>query len=221
MAQLVQPRRLTFGGRSVIVNVRTSMRLALLLVAGILLATSAAGQQAEPSPSAAPPSSAPDAASTSTLDLPVSLDRIRGALDRPAGGSLLKGLDEAPTFRVEIRERQKIQELLSTLNFKSGPTPAGGLYGYEQQRLMFPSVDNPLAQPYAAFNQSQLLTIIVENLVGKYLAGHALDSITKSQREHAEAAARREVDQAISNYCTGKPNGGAGIELCDQAPASR
>jgi hypothetical protein len=195
------------------------MRLALLLVTGILFSTPAIGQQAEPSQSAESTSSTPDAKAAPNLDLPVSLERIRGALDRPASGTLLRGIDEPPTFRIEIRERQKILELLSTLDFKSGPTPPGGVYAYEQQRLLFPSVDNPLAQPYAAFNQGQLLTILIENLVGKYLAGRAIESITKAQREHAEATARREVDQAIAEYCAGKPNGGAGIQLCD-LPAS-
>src|SRR5262249_10387050 len=173
------------------------------------------------SPSANSTSSAPDATAASTLDLPVSLDKIRGALDPPAGVGLLKGIDEPPTFRIEIRERQKIQELLSTLDFKSGPTPPGGVYAYEQQRLLFPSVDNPLAQPYSAFNQGQLLTILVENLAGKYLAGRAIESITKAQREHAEAAARREVEQAIAEYCAGKPDGGAGIQLCELPPSDR
>jgi hypothetical protein len=150
--------------------------------------------------------------------LPVSLDRIRDALERPAPKGLLKPPPETPTFRLEIQERQKIQELLATLDFRSGPTPPGGLYAYEQQRLLFPAVNNPLAQPYAAFNQGQLLTILIENLVGQYLAGRAVESISKAVRERAEAAARREVDEAIAEYCNSKPNGGAGIQLCELPP---
>ncbi|MEP7309622.1 MAG: hypothetical protein ABJA98_29290 [Acidobacteriota bacterium] len=123
-------------------------------------------------------------------------------------------IDKEPNFRVEIEERRKIDELLATLNFKSGPTPAGGLYAFEQQRMMFPAVDNPLAQPYAAFNQGQLLTILVENLAGKYLVGRAAEAITRSVREHAEASARKEVEEAVAEYCAAKPNNGAGIELC-------
>ena len=65
----------------------------------------------------------------------------------------LRTIDERPTFRVQIQERQKLEELLATLNFKAGPVPAGGVYMAEQRRIMFPSVDNPLRQPYAAFNQ--------------------------------------------------------------------
>jgi hypothetical protein len=195
------------------------MRLLTLVVTAILATTSAAAQDAQ---SSSPPadSSAPADAKT-RADLPVSLDRIREGLDRPtsgANGMTLKALDKQPDFRVEIREKRKLEELIASLDFKSGPTPAGGLYAFEQQRLLTPPVDNPLAQPYAAFNQGQLMTILVENLVGKYLAGKAINAVTKAQRESAEESARREVEDAITEYCSAKPNHGAGIQLC--APAT-
>jgi hypothetical protein len=151
---------------------------------------------------------------TTPSDLPVSLDRIREALEKPVSRPLRKSFDEQPTFRVEIRERLRIEELLATLDFKTGPTPAMGVYGFDQQQRLYPPSMNPLAQPYAAFNQGQLITILIENLVGKYLAGHAASSISKAVRENAEAAARREVDEAIAEYCTTRPNGGAGLPLC-------
>ena len=197
------------------------MRLIALLITGILAASPVAAQQPEASSSAASSSSKPDAKPAS--ELPVSLDKIRDGLERPATGHLftrhfIKALDKEPNFRVDIEERRKIDELLATLNFKTGPTPAGGLYAYEQQRMMFPAVDNPLAQPYAAFNQGQLLTILAEDLAGKYLAGRAADAITKSVRERAEAAARKEVDDSVAEYCAAKPNNGAGIQLCAPQP---
>jgi hypothetical protein len=147
--------------------------------------------------------------------LPVSLDRIREGLERPAApATMRKALDRQPDFRVDIRAKQKLEELIASLDFKSGPTPAGGVYAFDQQRMLTPPVDNPLAQPYAAFNQGQLTTILVENLVGKYLAGKAMSAVTKAQRENAEEAARREVEEAIGEYCSSKPNHGAGIQLC-------
>jgi hypothetical protein len=151
----------------------------------------------------------------------VSLDKIRDGLERPTimfSGARPGTLDQEPSFRVKIEERRKIEELLSTLTFKSGPVPAEGIYGFEQQRMMFPAVDNPLAQPYAAFNQGQLLTILVENVAGKYLAGRAAEAITKSVREQAEASARKEVDEAVAEYCAAKPDNGTGIELCAPRP---
>ena len=195
------------------------MRLIALLVTGILASVPAAGQEAQPSSSPAPSTSSnPDGKPIPAADLPVSLDKIREQLERPVARPLLRSFDERPTFRVEIRERLKIEELLATLDFKTGPTPPGGVYGYEQQRLLFPPSLNPLAQPYSAFNQGQLVTILVENLVGKYLAGKAMSAVSKAVRESAEAAARREVDEAIAEYCTGRADAGIGVPLCAATP---
>jgi hypothetical protein len=197
------------------------MRFIAWTFAAILLAVPAAAQQGQPSSNAVSTSSQPDAGSTATTNFPVSLERIRGALERPTPAQLLKGIDEKPTFRIEIQERQKIEELLATLDFKGGPTAPGGVYGYEQQRLAFPPVDNPLAQPYAAFSQGQLLTILVENIVGKYMAAGAASGIRKAMHERSEATVRREVDEAIAEYCSGKPDGGAGIQLCESLSTNR
>ena len=148
------------------------------------------------------------------LNLPVSLDKIKEALQQPPSALTFRTLDETPTFRMQILERQKIEELLSTLNFKAGPVPGGGVYGFEQQRQMFPAVDNPLRQPYAAFSQGELLTILIENLVGKYLAGKAINAVSAAERARAETAAKEEVRAAVAQYCTAQPNGGAGIQIC-------
>jgi hypothetical protein len=201
------------------------MRLCALLFSAILFATPGWAQQ--------PPASAPtDAQHTgkgrsddsaqpagsaaeadTTLNLPVSLDKIKDKLQQSEGVPLLK-IDERPTFRVQIRERRHIEELLATLNFKSGPTPAGGVYMQEQQRVMFNPVDHPLMQPYAAFGQGELLTILIENLVGHYLAGKVGDAISKTERARAEAQARDEVRAAVGEYCNAQPNLGAGLQIC-------
>jgi hypothetical protein len=189
------------------------MRLSALLFTVFLAAAPAEAQTPTPS---SPPDAPASAASSdeNALNLPVSLDRIKGALEQTPAISF-RTLDERPTFRVMIRERQKLDELLATLNYKAGPTPAGGVYGYEMQRQQFPSVDNPLRQPYAAFNQPELLTILIENLVGHYLGGKAINAISAAERAHAEAAARAEVRQAVNDYCSAQSNGGAGILICD------
>jgi hypothetical protein len=185
------------------------MRLLALLFTAILTASPAGAQQTA--------SSSPAEASSPAQDGPkfsVSVAKIREALEITPPVSLWT-IDQRPTFRVQILERQKIEELLATLNFKAGPIPAGGLYMAEQQRVMFPSVDNPLRQPLAAFSQPELLTILIENLVGKYLGGKALNAISTAERAHAEAAAREEVRTAVAQYCSAQPNQGAGIQICD------
>src|ERR1700726_4589494 len=126
------------------------MRLIALLVTAILTSVPALAGQKAPSSAPSPSSPSKDAAE---LTLPVSLAKIREAL-AVAPAEPIKGLDEQPHFRVEIQERQKIEALLDTLDFKGGPPVPGGLYAYDQQQRMSPKVDNPLVQPYAAFSQS-------------------------------------------------------------------
>jgi hypothetical protein len=196
------------------------MRLIPLLFTAILTASTASAQVPRPS-STSPSSSAQEDGTKSQepedqgTSSPVSIDKIREALEQPAPAMSLRTLDERPMFRIQIRERMKIEELLASLNFKTSPAPGGGLYGFEQQRQMFPAVDNPLRQPYAAFNQPELLTILVENLVGRYLADKAGAAISNAERMHAEANAREDVRTAVEQYCNAQPKAGAGIQICD------
>ena len=196
-------------------DVLTVMRLAALLVAATLAAPLADAQGVQPTP----PSTVGDAGEAQGPpvqgELPVSLARIKGALEQPPAPPL-RGLTDAPTFKIAIEEKQrfKLEDLINSLDFKSGPTPAGGLYAYEQQRQMFPAVENPLRQPFSEFSQPELLTILVENLAGHYLAGRAAGAITGAERARAEAQAREEVARAAGDYCAAQPHGGAGIQIC-------
>lgn len=187
------------------------MRLFPLLVAAILTSAAVAGQDVRPSSSSKAASSAEDAAAT----LPVSLDRIREALSHPPPAKpLLSGLDRPPDFKVQIEERRTIEEILSKLDFKTGPAPRGGLYAYEQQQRLFNPVNDPLAQPYAAFSGAELITIAIENLMVKYLGGRLLDAVTSAERAQAEKAARAEVSRAIGQYCAANPDWGKSLIIC-------
>jgi hypothetical protein len=198
------------------------MRLMALLLTAMLVGPTAMAQQGRPSPPAPSVSPEPDAKPAATHDLPVSLEKIRGGLERLAGpGLLLKALEENPTFRVEIRERRKIEELLSTLDFKSGPTPPGGVYAFEQQRVMFPAVDNPMAQPFAAFSPGELAVVSAESAVSMIGAKYVAKGLKNAFRSYQAQAARAEVERAIAEYCAAKPNGGAGIEMCTPPTTSR
>jgi hypothetical protein len=189
----------------------------LVLLLAMILGVEPAAQQPPPVERRA------SAATDGQLNLPVSLDHIKEALEQPPPAQPLRGLNEVAQFRVEITEKQKIrlEDLINSLDFKTGPVPPGGLYGYEQQRQVFPPVDNPLRQPYAAFNQPELVTVLVENLVGYYLAGKAGSAISSEERARAEAAARQEVVRAITEYCARQPNSGAGIAICANPSAVR
>jgi hypothetical protein len=180
----------------------------------ILLCGSAAAQDRQ-APESSPSTPTRSSAQDTGEKLPVSVDRIRAALEQQPTRSLFSALPaEQPTFRIDVKEKNRLQELVASLDFKSGRTPAGGLYAAEQQRIMFPTTSNPLQQPYAAFSQSELLTVLVENLAGKYLVGKALGAITGADRARAESAARDEVHQAIAQYCAAQPGAGTGIAIC-------
>jgi hypothetical protein len=191
----------------------------LLLVVVVLAAVAAAPGQDRPVSSdgvtGAQAGSAAAGESDSPLVLPVSLERIREllAVPQPLHESVLK----RPTFKIEVEERHHIQELMSRLDFKDkpAPAPAGGLYGYETQRVMLSSLSTPLMQPYAAFSGGELLTLAFEGLLSKYLGWRAVDMVTAADRERAQAAAKAEVARAIVEYCAGLPDKGADVRMCN------
>jgi hypothetical protein len=186
------------------------MRLVSLVVVAALGAVPALAQDRPVSSGGTPASSAEDV--QRAADLPVSLDRIREALKK-TDAPLLRTNELPADFRIEIVEQRKIDELLKKLDFKSGPAPGGGLYGFEQQRRLFNPTDRPLQQPYAAFSGGELITIALENLIAKYLGGRAIGAVSAAERSHAERAAREEVDREIAAYCAARPDR-ADIQLC-------
>lgn len=116
-------------------------------------------------------------------------------------------------FRSEVHEQQKLDELVRSLDFRGGPVPAGGLYNYEQQRVMRNSL-NPLMQPYAAFSGGELLTVSIEALAEKYLGGKAIGSVSKAERARAESAARAEVLRRIADWCAAQPEQATNQPIC-------
>ena len=190
------------------------MRLALLVVTVIALGAPALAQEPVVSPNAAEKSPAGDAAADT---LPVSLDRIREGLNKaPDAG--LRNLDVKADFSIQIEEQRHIDEIMSKLDFKSGPAPAGGLYAYEQQRQLFKPSSRPLQQPYAAYSGGEFFTIAIENLLRVYLGDKLKSGLAARSRARDEAGAREEVDQAVADYCASRPDRYQ-IQLCADPPA--
>jgi hypothetical protein len=154
----------------------------------------------------------------------VSLDKIREALEK-APAVPLRGIDTQPNFSTQIREKQKIEELMATIKFSGGgPVWPAGPYATELNRITNNSVDHPLTQPYAEFSQSELLAVAIENLVGQYFARDLYSAVRHARHERAEQAARLEVMRAIAQYCAAQPQQGAGIPSCydpDQVTGTR
>jgi hypothetical protein len=208
------------------------MILSALVVAAVLSSAPLSAQDARPSSDEVAVSSSAATSQAATSDapqvdpeasgaLPVSLDRIREALSKPAELSGLHKLEIKPDFSVRVQERAHIQAILSTLDFKTGPRAPGGLYGYEQQRLIWNKVDRPLAQPYAGFSGGEMITLAIEGLMQKYLGSTLLNSISTAEREGAERAAREEVSRAISEYCGSRPDAGRSLQVCSVDSLSR
>ena len=192
------------------------MRLILLLVAAIGLGVPLSAQ--------APTTSSTDVGNPSrTQDadasVVVSLDRIRDGLKKSQDQSILRSIEVKPDFAVHIQEQAHIDEIMSKLHFEKTFVPAGGMYAYEQQRRLFNPTDRPLQQPYAAFSGGELITIAIENLIGRYLGSRVMNAVDSAGRTHDEAAARKEVDQSIADYCAQRPDRYE-MQLCN-APALR
>ena len=185
------------------------MRLFLLLVALLSLAMPASAQD----PASSSAGSASASPGQDAGDLPVSLDRIREALQKAPEQPLLRNLERRADFTIEVAEQARIDALLSKLDFRSGPVPAGGLYAYEQQRRLFSPTSRPLAQPYAAFSGGELITIALENIIGRYVGGRLWNALTSAERARAEAQAKEEVAAAVAEYCAARPDRDS-IRLC-------
>jgi len=190
------------------------MLLVYLLIGMLSAAPAAFAQEPASSPAAAPESSTTD---TPASALPVSLERIRAGLKRQATDSILNRVEIPPDFRIQILEQQRIDDMLSKLDFKGlkAPAPPGGLYGYDQQQRLFNPVDHPLSQPYAAFNGGELITVAVENLIARYLGGRLVQGVMDADHIRAERAARQEVEKAIADYCAARPDR-SDLQLCNQ-----
>jgi hypothetical protein len=152
------------------------------------------------------------------LNLPISVDKIREGLSQPAPAEQMKGLAaaEQPTFRVNVTEQQKFEELLAKIRWEpAGPRVAGGIYAYEQQERLFPRINNPRVQPYSAFTSGEVATLAVEALIEKYVADKMAHVVGTALREQAEREAREEVGRALAEYRTAQP------AAAPPAPASK
>ena len=120
--------------------------------------------------------------------LPVSLARIRSALDRPAPLRLTLPESHAD-FHIEIRARPlyspnllgPVETLWTT---PTGPVPPGGLHAFEQRQQLRETWSQPM---------------ISVDLLSIGTAVHR--AIANARRAGAEKAARDEVQRALAEFC--------------------
>jgi len=137
------------------------------------------------------------------LNLPVSLDRIRDGLAFREP-SILDALDRQANFRVEVKQQRpnpNFMEMFAPGSFDGGPVPPGGLYAYEQQRMLFPN------------STPAIFTI---DTLPAFRA--LVNAIGDARRARAAAAARAEVARAMAEFCAAQPGGGEGVAGCGTRP---
>lgn len=118
-------------------------------------------------------------------ELPVSLDRIRAALARPAPTLVTEPADPAaPTFTVHIQERAPDPGIVPALDFKSVPAPPSGLY---PQMAGHPIAEQPL--------------VSIDVIPLAHTVAHA---IGRAWHASAEKAARDEVHRELVAFCAAR-----------------
>jgi hypothetical protein len=147
--------------------------------------------------------------------LPVSIERIRKGLAR-APALTIPSLEQPADFRSEVEVWGR--DLFRPEDLNAGPIPAGGWYHAEMQRVFHNSVDNPLRQPYAAFNQGQLLFIAAQSTINTRIAQQVNKGMRRASNWYLEEKARAEVARAMAEFCASQPNGGAGVVGCPADP---
>lgn len=142
---------------------------------------------------------APPPATTATETDLTSVDRVRAALDRPPALRLQAEFPKAD-FVVHVTEKSWFERVIPPPDYRSGPVPPGGLYGYEQQQRLNPNAPMPLF--------SIPLLPLLRGIAQGFSSG-------------GQSHAREEVARAIAEYCAAQPNGGTSISICMNPTAIR
>ena len=126
-------------------------------------------------------------------DLPVSLDRIRAALER-APQSRLK-LPAQPTFSITIEARSlRIEDLLDLEELARNPTvPTSATH-----REFLAMVTPPEARQFGAFDADELAVVAATSLATGLALGTLPSLIKDALRRRQEAQAKREVAEVLA-----------------------
>jgi hypothetical protein len=132
------------------------------------------------------------ATTTTTDELPVSLDRIQRALSTTPAIELK---EQHPVFRLEVfGKKPTIEEILGD-KFWLGPAPYGGMTHQEFMEKVTPQ----LAQPYAGFTGKYLIAETALTLTEQWALKQAIKKFRSAMTDHEREAARKEVLDALSD----------------------
>jgi len=147
-------------------------------------------QQAAAAPQQ-PSAAAASTQSSTSADLPVSLDRIERALASPPP---VEFKEQHPVFRVEVYGRKPTLEDLLGEKFWVGPVPYGGMTHQEFMTMSTPKE----VQPYAGFTGKYLVAEAALTLAEQWALKQALHKFKEAKSDHERDAARKEVLDALN-----------------------
>jgi hypothetical protein len=139
-------------------------------------------------------------------ELGVSLDRVKFALAQ-AQPPQLRIKPGAPTFRVQIVERQRpwLLNFQESLKTPWAPVPSGGSDYYEFMKMVMP----PQAQPFGAFSSSELPMAIAESYIAAvwiYGITQAVGSLRDAYRGHVKTQAHDDVRREFEEFLRTHPD---------------
>jgi hypothetical protein len=125
-------------------------------------------------------------------DLPVSVDRIRRKLSRPA---MIRTEGDRLVFRVEVLGRKPtIEDILGPDNLK-GPTPAGSPSHQDFLDLVTPEG----VKGYAAFSNREAFVVAATSFALKWALQRAIHKFENAKAAIEREAARKEVQEALAD----------------------
>jgi hypothetical protein len=185
---------------------RTRVAGVLVLGASLAGAGGVRAQAAQSEQGPPPTNQARESRKPTPDELGVSLDRIKFALAQ-AQPLQLKIKPDAPTFRVQIVERQRpwLLNFQESLKIPWAPVPSGGSDYYEFMKMVTP----PQAQPFGAFSSSELPVAIAQAYVVAammYGIKQAAGSLRNAYRGHVQTQAHDTVMRELEEFLRTHPD---------------
>ena len=150
-------------------------------------------QQPTPAPPApVAPSPQPPPTALDPDDLPVSLDRIRTAIEQAPALRVDSG---RPVYRTEVFGRKPTIEEILGPEFWKGAVAYGGMTHQEFLNMVTPKD----VQGYAAFSNREAFTVAATSLALQWAVLKAIDKFKDARSEREKEAARREVEEAMKD----------------------
>jgi len=154
------------------------MNIVSNVVALMLIAALAAGQQKEATPAEDTP-------------LPVSVSKIQKAISRP---SAIKTDSDRTVFRIEVFSRKPTVADILGPDYLKGPVAYGGMTHQEFLNMVTPVE----YRGYSMFTNKEGMAIAATSLILQWTLMKAIDKLKDARNERAREAARKEVIDAMN-----------------------